>query len=351
MKQFFHSSLLLSLALTSCGKVTETKQEITKGANLYENSRRIDAPQSERAGIALLKGCTGYFLKNDKNKNILATARHCFEYNAPKWCEAGQVQDVSSGAQLRCKRVIADDGQHDLVVFEMGAGRRDRSKDFELAAFELTSNMRLEMLGHPGDNYNPQRKLKLTQNCWVVNPNVPNRYDYPEVARDKTFTHNCSTYGGNSGGPLFLEGTRIAVGLPDTYSRTDYSQRPRDYKVAQGILASGFVSDFANELKNAGISIRSTPPTTFPTTTYPVEGNFTGTQSQCEARVIRISYNTNMDSPTMEIDFSNNCSTTGKLTFTCSESLKCKNIQRPLTLQWDGRDRLELEGEIFQRTN
>ena len=342
------AATLLCLTLAACGPAPQGKLEVTAGANFFENSRRVEAPQDEKRGLGRLGGCTAYFLKNTQDKNFVATARHCFSYNAPNWCPRGVVKDEFSGEQIRCKGIAAGDGKHDLIVFELEDSTRDRSKDFELASFALAPSMRLEMLGFPGDRFNSSRHLKLTQNCWVIEPKTRNIYDDPNVVLDQTFTHNCSTYGGNSGGPMFLEGTRIAVGIPDTYAPNDFSQRQRDQRAAQGVLASGFVADFRAELEAAGISIRASAPTALPAN-YPTEGHFASNSSSCEAQVKRISYNTHVVATEMVLELFEGCATQSQVTLSCTEAMKCTHASGNVELIWNGANRFELQGENFVR--
>lgn len=338
----------LLLVLVSCGQNhLPQKLEVTAGANFFENSRRVDATSEQKAGLARLRGCTGFFLKNAQNKNLVATARHCFSYDAPTWCKTGVAKDEASGVELRCKSVAVGDTRHDLVVLELEDAPRNRSLDFELAGFSLTKDLRLEMLGFPGDLYNGPRALKLTQNCWVIEAKTRNIYDDPNVVDDRTFTHNCSTYGGNSGGPMFIEGTRIAIGIPDTYAPNDFSQRARNERAAQGVLAADFAADFATEVANWQIAIRTSAPVVT-LASYPTEGIFRDDES-CQITVQKISYNTSIKPTEVVVSLAEGCETQGHLTLTCTAQMTCTHPSGHLEIMWNSAHSFALGGKTYSR--
>lgn len=348
MKKLCLAPLLSLLVLAACGDSPQNqKLEVTAGANFFENSRRLDATADQKAGLARLRGCTGFFLKNAQNKNLVATARHCFSYNAPQWCATGTAKDEATGMELRCKTVAAGDARHDLVVLEFEDAPRDRSLDFELATFSLAKDMRLEMLGFPGDLYNGARALKLTQNCWVIEPKTRNIYDDPNVVDDRTFTHNCSTYGGNSGGPMFLEGTRIAIGIPDTYAPNDFSQRARNERAAQGVLAADFVADFATAIAQYQIITSAAPPATM-AASYPVEGIYNDGES-CQITVQKISYNTSIKPTEMTVSLAQGCDTEGNLTLTCTAAMTCTHPTGHLEIIWISAQNFLLNGQTYSQ--
>lgn len=348
MKNLSLVPLLSLLILAACGDGQQTsKLQVTAGANFFENSRRVDATAEQKRGLARLRGCTGFFLKNAQEKNLIATARHCFSYNAPQWCATGTAKDEATGTELRCKTVAAGDARHDLVVLEFEDAPRDRTLDFELATFPLTKDLRLEMLGFPGDLYNGARALKLTQNCWVIEPKTRNIYDDPNVVDDKTFTHNCSTYGGNSGGPMFIEGTRIAIGIPDTYAPNDFSQRARNERAAQGVLAADFAADFAQAIANYQIVTRAAAPRAV-SVSYPTEGIFRDDES-CQVTVQRISYNTTIKPTEMTVSLAEGCETQGSLTLTCTAAMACTHPSGHLELLWANASSFVMGGKTYSR--
>jgi len=120
---------------------------------------------------------------------------------------------------------------------------------------------RLVMVGYPADD-DPstarRRMLTVTENCWTAGGAVVSPYfnskEYPG-SNDWSQHHNCTTYGGNSGGPMYSEGTRLVVGLPFTYIRDVYTRTDDDDATAALALMADFVSVHAIELKAAGIAI------------------------------------------------------------------------------------------------
>jgi len=118
------------------------------------------------------------------------------------------------------------------------------------------------MTGHPGD---PNRKGRMTStfNCWTLQSTIASPYigTYFNLY-DTSSLHNCSTYGGNSGGPLYLEGTNIAIGLPYTYRPHDFNLRdPWDLDTAAYLAQIGdFVTRNRQKLNQAGITIVESLP-------------------------------------------------------------------------------------------
>ena len=342
--------LLFSLLfLAACGqKSAEVPLKVTEAANFFENSRRVNAEARQKKGLARLGGCTGFSLKNEGNRNFVATARHCMNYDAPTWCANGStVREEASGLSLRCLSVAVGDGRHDFVVLEVEPAERDRTLDFSMAGFALSANVRLEMMGYPADQYNTGRVLKLTQNCWVIRPSSTNIYDDPNVAADKVFTHNCSTYGGNSGGPMFIEGTRVAVGLPDTYAPGDFSQRRRNERAAQGVLASGFVEDFAARFAELGISVAQAAPQAV-VGDYATEGRFSA-GGACVIEVLRLSYNTHVTPIQMTVRLEDGCETQGSLNLTCQANMECTHPSGHLQINWQNGQSFQMEGEVYRK--
>lgn len=322
-------ALATSLIVSSCGKSTSQEEANLIASNMFfENSLRVTVnPDDIRAkGIANFPGgCTGFFLKNAGNKNLIVSAAHCFEYDAAKWCsKKKKATDYHNKKKLKCTKVVAGDTAHDMVIFEFEASERDRSNDFQLADFPLEKKMMLGMLGFPADAKNAKRELKATDHCWVQNPASEfNVYEFrPKVgekkAKDVTFTHNCSTYGGNSGGPMFIAGTRIAIGLPDAYVPKDLKNRKAESS-AQGILSSGFIKDFQSQITKLKISIAKEPVAS--KITFLTEGSFSST-SGCQINIEKVVYNTESYPTNITISSTgDNC--TQDESFTCNTSLKC----------------------------
>jgi hypothetical protein len=157
---------------------------------------------------------------------------------------------------------VAADRDHDIAVFEANLSYvPSQSRSFRLAAYEPPIGTRLKMIGYPADD-DPETarhgELTTTENCWILSDGLPSPYD---DLRDRSSLHNCSTYGGNSGGPMYVEGELDAVGLPFTYVPDDYHRRdPWDPETAAYMAQmADFVATHRGELEDAGVLISENP--------------------------------------------------------------------------------------------
>jgi Trypsin len=339
--------LLLTLLVTACGG-TSSEQKITAGDQFFENTMRTTVSKKtiEARGIARLDmGCTGFFIKNSQNKNFVATARHCMNYRAAEWCGRNSIRDYSSGKKLNCLQVAVGDEFHDTVILEVENSTRDRSQDFELGAFLLESKMRLQMLGFPADKFNTAGDLKLSQNCWVQNPASTSIYQMEVVRDDQVFKHNCSTYGGNSGGPMFLEGTRLAIGIPDSYKVNDYTSYSSTAS-AQGVRMVGFVKDFRGVIEDLGMAIQEVAPKS-EGEDFLTEGTYQSPTLKCTATVSKVVYDTT-DTPTkITASFLGEDCSIAQDDFLCQKS-KCENQNRDSVKIID-QGRFTYIGAVFSR--
>jgi hypothetical protein len=232
--------------------------------HFFEQSRRRAPTDAEQANILNMNGCTAFFLKNTTDKLYAMSARHCLGNIPPEdWCGFAPLLRTEDDLHFRCKHIVATQPDRDLMIFEVeysGENNPDRlveikESGYTLAAFEPELEARLLMIGYPADKFN-SGKILVTENCWILQSTRPS--PYPDMI-DLSASHNCTTYGGNSGGPMILEGTEIVIGLPFTYTRDDYLQRDATNPSRTGSLAltSEFVSLFASELAEAGIVLAS----------------------------------------------------------------------------------------------
>lgn len=229
------------------------------------NSRReiISQTHPKALGLARIGTCTGFFVKSqDNNHTFLSSSRHCFDYDAVHWCQTGVAKIYTTEQEIKCLSVAVGDDKHDTVIFEFENIARDRSGDFTYATDMPEIGTSLEMLGFPSDGFLTQPRSSIlvsTHNCQVVEKNATNVYlRNPEmmvnISGDKVFRHNCSTYGGNSGGPMMIEGTRIVIGIPDLYTRfTTPMTHLEDGKSIQGVRVNGFVEDMRDDFKVYGL--------------------------------------------------------------------------------------------------
>lgn len=256
-------------ALTGCAAdAPRPEQEGGRGSNqFFENAQRRDATAAEasRVGQLTTSQCASFFLENTANKTFVATARHCVDFAITAWCANDGALVDNSGHAGKCTRVVAADTSHDIAVFEAALAHPTKGDaTLRLAAYVPPLNTKLIMTGYPADE-DPltarRGKLTTTANCWILSGAVTTPYPNETTSLDVSARHNCSTYGGNSGGPMYLEGTREAIGLPFTYLPDDYNRYSSTDVSSAAYLAlmAGFVSNHAAELAAAGIVISNGP--------------------------------------------------------------------------------------------
>jgi hypothetical protein len=253
-------SMVAVLLATGC------KSSGSKPKQFFEQSRRREATADERDLIVNISGCSAFFVKNSVNKLYLMTAQHCLSGTDPElWCQqhAGYAGTPASGeSNVGCKRVVASEPKRDILLFELNDNPEYAGRGLSLGRFQPRASTRMKMLGYPSDGQH-SFNLTATENCWISAVPVPTPH-----ANDKHFwvdtsgRHNCTTYGGNSGGPMIMESTDIAIGLPFTYKPGDFNQTPAfDASNAAWIaLMSEFVEKFYDKLATAGVVIAATQP-------------------------------------------------------------------------------------------
>lgn len=242
--------------------------------------------------------CVGFFVANKENKPYVATGRHCADYLMTDWCKSTQAKDdgnysigypyVSDDSKSRikgghCNRVVAGTVKDDIVIIEVSeppSDVKDKMRFLRLAGFCPEVGDTLKMIGKPGDNER-DGKLTVTEKCWdntgggiyagtrilntrvITESEVQNKKN-KKMARllDKKYRYNnCSTYAGNSGGPIFLEGTNQVVGMPEGYVPEKWNAKDHKYYSSENSMpyetTCGFVARRENReaLKKAGILI------------------------------------------------------------------------------------------------
>lgn len=275
------------------------------------NSNRRDPTESEfRSIVNIDGGCAGFFVANENSDFLVATARHCVEFEATKKCEAGEIfvnfeASPSDAPTLAvpsavgiCKEIVAGTSKDDLFIMKVEFFDLDKSyqatDDFtkllrnsiqflKLASYIVPSRSRITMLGFPAD-INRNSKPTVTENCWdtssegityfsgertaLLGGNASNGSEDPRarpflrLLQRKLRWHNCSTWGGNSGGPMILEDTQDVIGIPGVYDH-----KMDQTKVYSDVTTSGFYETTAGfvernraALERAGVTISTSPP-------------------------------------------------------------------------------------------
>lgn len=226
------------------------------GRQFFQNSTRRDATAQEADHVVNARGCAAFFVANRSGKTLLGSARHCFNYSITNWCQGGGMVTDNQGRTGTCQRIVAADANHDIAVFEAKFPYVPEEQDtLRLAAYQPKLQDRLVMIGYPADKYRLGR-LTTTEDCWVIRESVPSPHSQAALS-DRSSLHNCTTYGGNSGGPMMLEGTRVVLGLPFTYAPDDYHLRdPWDPATAAHLAQmADFVSFHRAKLEAEGVEI------------------------------------------------------------------------------------------------
>jgi hypothetical protein len=251
--------VLLAIWSSSCGNSSEEPSSLQQ---FFSNSYVRRDPTLYEASLVLRieTGCTAFLAENAADKAFVVTAKHCFNSDILDWCLGkGGFQD--NGHTRKCLRVIAWDPGFDIVMFEALMPKTlEKMRTLQLAAYQPEVGTKLLMIGYPADKYR-QGKLSVTENCWILKKKSPSPWGIGEFG-DMSSKHNCTTYGGNSGGPMIQAGTRIAVGLPFTYYPDYYDLlNSSDLGTAADMAQMlGFVQRHRATLVKEGITIQDSNP-------------------------------------------------------------------------------------------
>ncbi len=254
--------LLVIGALAGCGEHPLASTDPNRLQHFFANANRRDPTFQESMGIVRLKGCSGFYVANTSNRVLVMTARHCLGMQptaVEDWCAArGSVRDTNTDTIGTCAKVIAASVSYDLILLEMQFLDAFRPMaTLRLAEFVPPAKTQLYMIGYPSDKFR-QSQLTLTTNCWVTTSGLE-MSPHSDLA-DPAGRHNCTTYGGNSGGPMIARNTDIVIGLPFTYRRGDFMHyRAEDLRNSAYFAAmSEFVSRHEHELRDAGVVTAAT---------------------------------------------------------------------------------------------
>ncbi len=255
----FKILLLFFFLASSCqyfSKTTDRKSAGFQDAAFFENSVRRDPTTNELNALIRIENnhCSAFFIKNNQNKLFVGTHNHCAQYELEKYCAGNNSKEkiifkswAAPDIVGYCKRVVAKNDYNDFMIVEISynskkiENRIRKSAVFlRLADFIPPEGTKLKMLGHPADSER-QGQPTTTENCSIQNQSRPigkeytsdematlNKKSVPRTAlgeekrnlfmlNAEKLGHNCSTYGGNSGGPILVADTDIVIGLPGGY--------------------------------------------------------------------------------------------------------------------------------------
>ncbi len=251
--------LVLAIFCLSCLSC-KVRQQTSESLSQFANSRRRLATDEELRPILNFYGekgeCTAFLVKNSQNRTLVMTARHCNDYSITRWCKnRGRVTTADGKSEGFCKGVVAAHHTRDIALIEVD-GFQPAADGLSLAGFAARIGTRLQMIGFPSDPVADNRPT-VTENCWLQK-NDDQSGNHPDGNRDQKGRHNCTVYGGNSGGPMLIESTDIVVGLPSTYTPEDFVQRPPNTEyLAYMDLMEDFVNQHFQALVDHGVSIVS----------------------------------------------------------------------------------------------
>lgn len=214
-----------------------------------------DSTRTKNAGF-----CSAFFVNNKNGRPYVGTARHCAGYKLTDACKDGRIHfrtEVGDHVGV-CKRVVAGDMANDLVIVELEFQDWMRAKR-DIGFLTLSSQLprlktKLKMLGYPNSRTR-RGEFTITSDCWVstgrpveyVDLDSEEKAGYQAwaasnrgpgnplaelVKNNRVAYHNCSIYGGNSGGPIIKDGSRYVLGLPTTYWPGSFKPKPSDTSAA-----------------------------------------------------------------------------------------------------------------------
>lgn len=255
-KMFINAWLLTSLTMMmyGCSALTDESTDDSQLQRFFENARRRDATDTEAKFVVRIPHCTAFFIENNSNQAIVASARHCFAFDPLKFCKNGGSFTAHDGQIGHCTDILAGDDQHDIVMFRADFSVVPaKEQTLRVSSFSPELRTPLKMIGYPED---PERRgsLTVTDNCYILQQVADSPFKNRGLL-DESARHNCSTFGGNSGGPMIIEGTRIVAGLPLSFNPYDFTRYPADEVITSAFLArmDGFVARNRQILMDAGV--------------------------------------------------------------------------------------------------
>lgn len=230
---------------------------------IFTGDKRRDPTDEELSYVLKTESrCTAFWVKNDTRSYLVAVARHCYDFKLTDACDKKtQFYSATGDLVAQCKRLIAARVDRDIAIVEVEIKKNDHARrTLSLASKTPPGNTPLKMIGFPTDS---ERKgmPTTTEGCFtrghepfVVRPSEP-------AMLDEGTYHNCSTWGGNSGGPMILDGTSVVLGMPFTYSREHGPDKKLDSKSMDGsslakiALMTQFVREHSEVLTNFKVAV------------------------------------------------------------------------------------------------
>lgn len=264
----------------------EGAQQLEHEIDFFQGSVRRSPEVDEARPIVRVKvgknRCAGFFVKNNLNKFIVASARHCAKFEFESACANGAIEVATAvgNYQGRCSKIIASSPIADMLMFEAVFSNpelvyRDTTP-LALSAQVPSTGQKVKVIGYPSDQMR-KSNLTVSDNCQINNPNPivwsdlspaeqeSVRAFYNQKPRNSSEVRaaqqiktvfgaamNCPVYGGNSGGPVMMAGKNIAIGMPSKYWPNIMREFPASKTTSVETTAS-FVHLHVAAVRNYGI--------------------------------------------------------------------------------------------------
>ncbi len=249
--------VVVAMSFIAC-KVRDTS--VSRPASINFDSVRRLANEAERELTVKVQGnCAGFFLKNDNNKTqYVATALHCLsslgesKSEIEQACLNDKIELTNYKNEIgRCHSALFVGGGYDLVVLQVAFPTHSNTS-VSLPDFQANKEVPLKTIGYPVD-IQAKGRLVVSYECQLktygVKPNWPNQtYISRPVA-----LHNCSFWGGNSGGPVIYLGTDMVVGI------NSHGYRNVDERYNSMVNLATFTKDNRKKLRSLGFVLAKKP--------------------------------------------------------------------------------------------